>query len=482
VERDRKLELARRLRALLNAAQERHALRPSIEALSLWLSSPDWYYRLVSARHTEWIQAWASSDETSLRRALLAFVDPEEAAEARFAHFVEEAETAQAAGLIERQPESVLMFGSLFNFALEPDSLPVVRARPYESLEQALGYDPKIIERYENHRAFARELGAEMQRAGIPIRDMLDVQSLIFVSSDMHEFWEWDPPGEEATAANARAGPDDHRRDARPYLSVCSCLGYDTPYLLEWIEFHRLVGVERFFLYNNGDRQAQRELLAPYVEEGTVVLHDWPIFAPELPAREHCIQEHREDSRWIAFIDTDEFLFSPTERPLPEVLADYEAWPGVGVNWAMFGTSGHRYKPPGLVIESYLQMVHDRHIQSIVDPTRVIAPASPHRFAYRSGVAVDENFHPLTSDWTTYVSFSRLRINHYHTKSEEEFRVKCSRPQPSGRLPRGALYFERTMNRLMGSGQVDHAILGYLPALRKLLARAPAAIARSGGS
>ena len=38
----------------------------------------------------------------------------------------------------------------------------------------------------------------------------------------------------------------------------------------EWIEFHRLVGVERFFLYDNGSTDDHREVLAPYVEEGIV--------------------------------------------------------------------------------------------------------------------------------------------------------------------------------------------------------------------
>ena len=61
-----------------------------------------------------------------------------------------------------------------------------------------------------------------------------------------------------------------------------------------------------------------------------------------MPAFDHCIEHHRDDSRWIAFIDIDEFLFSPTGTPVPEILRDYEDWPGVGVNRVPFGPSGHR--------------------------------------------------------------------------------------------------------------------------------------------
>src|SRR5687768_9080374 len=62
----------------------------------------------------------------------------------------------------------------------------------------------------------------------------------------------------------------------KPYLSVCSIYRDHAEYLREWIEFHRLVGVERFFLYDNESSDDHREVLAPCVERGIVVIHDWP--------------------------------------------------------------------------------------------------------------------------------------------------------------------------------------------------------------
>ena len=37
----------------------------------------------------------------------------------------------------------------------------------------------------------------------------------------------------------------------------------EASYLREWIEFHRLVGVERFFLYDHESVDDSREVLAP---------------------------------------------------------------------------------------------------------------------------------------------------------------------------------------------------------------------------
>ena len=94
------------------------------------------------------------------------------------------------------------------------------------------------------------------------------------------------------------------------HLSICAIYRDEAPYLREWVEFHRLVGVEHFYLYNNGSTDEHREALAPFLEEGVAeVLEDF--YPGQLGAYQHCLEERRDESRWIAFVDIDEFLFSP---------------------------------------------------------------------------------------------------------------------------------------------------------------------------
>ena len=264
-----------------------------------------------------------------------------------------------------------------------------------------------------------------------------------------------------------------------PYLAACAVYRDEAPYLCEWVEFHRLIGVERFFLYDNRSTDDHREVLAPYVDEGIVLLHDWPIFPAQMQAYEHCIKHHGDDARWIAFLDLDEFLFSPTGSPVSELLVPLERHPGVGANWAVFGSSGHVRRPPGLVIESYLRRTADpdvnAHIKSIVDPTRVRSFCVPHFFMYTDGPAVDENGRPIDSppySRTRSVSFERLRINHYQTKSEEEYRRKLARgPADSTLWFKEKLTEAGIQRRLRKLDEVeDRDILRYLPALREGLA------------
>jgi hypothetical protein len=276
------------------------------------------------------------------------------------------------------------------------------------------------------------------------------------------------------------------------YLAACAIYLNEGPYLEEWIEFHRLVGVERFFLYNHMSTDEHRAVLRPYVEDGTVVVKDWPDEPGQPTAYLDCLEEHRGDARWIAFIDLDEFLFSPTLAPLPDVLADYEEWPGVIVNWACHGPSGYETRPEGLVIENYLLRAADdyfgnRMVKSIVDPKRAIRVGggiNPHAFDYTEGCAVDEQFRPRDNGprgKTETVSFSRLRVNHYWMKSRQQWLAKLEIPSPQNGKRRRAKppMFDRMAP--VNSAVRDEVITAYVPELKAALAAGGASESLASG-
>jgi hypothetical protein len=253
------------------------------------------------------------------------------------------------------------------------------------------------------------------------------------------------------------------------YLSLCAIYRNEAPYLAEWIEFHRLVGVERFFLYDNDSDDDHLEVLRPHLDEGVVVRHDRGVFFRQQGAYEHALGEHRDASRWMAFIDTDEFLFSPTGRSLPDVLAGFERYPGVGVHRETYGTSSHKEKPEGLVTESYVWKFRGKaSIKTIVDPARVERYQNPHAFVYVGGEpAVDENGEPIDGWFLDEPTSALLRVNHYHTKSEAEFERKLQRERADTGVVPGP---RDDIPQLTGKIK-DEAIAIYVPRLREALAQ-----------
>jgi hypothetical protein len=259
------------------------------------------------------------------------------------------------------------------------------------------------------------------------------------------------------------------------YLSVFALFKDEAPYLEEWLRFHSGLGVDHFYLYNNNSADDCRTVLEPWLANGAVTLIDWPFQKAQLPAHAHCVTQHRRDSRWIAFIDIDEFLFCPSGEDLPSVLASYEAYPGIGANWVVFGSNGHTHRPAGLVTRNYQRRasfdlrvgfkllmrpggdrenIGDyprfcRHVKSIVNPQEVIRAFTPHSFRYRKEqLAVDENGTPIREGWrhslSAEISVSRLRVNHYWSKSVDELEAKMRR----GAATPGGYYTMETALRL----------------------------------
>jgi hypothetical protein len=271
-------------------------------------------------------------------------------------------------------------------------------------------------------------------------------------------------------------------------------------YLREWIEFHMLVGFERFYLYDNNSDDNHLEILEPYIAEGIVVLEHWPIAPGQHLAYEDCLAKQRQEAdrrrrhnpdirpdeaRWIAFFDIDEFLFSPTGVPVSKVLEDFEWHPAVVVNVHVFGTSGHTTEPEGFVIEHYSRRAHDSQnglvVKCIVDPRMTYHCFGSHAFLYMAEVdeyrgakfpepvfapidPVNERHEPITIRHTTPdLAYDLLRINHYWTKSEDVYREKWTRLRGDTGELRTQLGDEHLDSY---SAVPDDAIQMYVPTLR----------------
>lgn len=216
-------------------------------------------------------------------------------------------------------------------------------------------------------------------------------------------------------------------------LAVCAIFRDEARYLAEWVAFHRIQGVERFYLYDNLSKDDWRAELAPEIDAGIVEVTDWPPEPGQMSAYDDCLDRHRDDTRWIAMIDVDEFLFSPTGTPLPEVLRRFDTHPAVAVNRRFFGTNGHRHPAEGLVTENYPMRVRDDDwtnllVKSIVYPRMTVGSHSAHTFRLR-GVPVGEDGLPVPKATREPATAELLRINHYYAKSEEEFERKSVTPR-----------------------------------------------------
>lgn len=222
-------------------------------------------------------------------------------------------------------------------------------------------------------------------------------------------------------------------------LVVGAIIQNQAPFLKEWLEFHMLVGVERFYLFNNLSTDDFESVLKPYIKSGIVKLDHWPI---EIKSQEdfnniQCSAYRRivdltaESAKWLALIDVDEYLYPTKEEKLTDLLEDYEDFGGLSVNWQMFGTSNCQGIPEDkLMIEMLTRCAEannedNLHVKTISRPELIIRVTNPHFAKYvKHGTQVNEEKIPMSGSRSSYVSVEQVRINHYWTRDQHFFETQ----------------------------------------------------------
>lgn len=215
------------------------------------------------------------------------------------------------------------------------------------------------------------------------------------------------------------------------YLSLCAIVKNEAPYLPEWIEFYKLVGVEKFYIYDNESSDNTKEVLKPYIDTGDVVYTYQPGQAQQLVAYNDAVKKYKNETKWLGFFDLDEFVMPLSTKTIPEFLKDYEEECGVVIYWLVYGDNGYKTKTDGLVLERFTAHSEEgfgvnKYLKTIANP-REIKKMDVHYAVYRGGFAKDENGSFRPGGMGEYPQIKKIRMNHYFGKSFEEFMQKRNR-------------------------------------------------------
>lgn len=231
------------------------------------------------------------------------------------------------------------------------------------------------------------------------------------------------------------------KKDDYPYqLSIVAIFQNEERFLKEWIDFHRLMGVEHFYLFNHFSSDHYLSILQPYLDAGLVELQDWPYPSQEgneadwtrvqSAAYREGIVQAKGKTKWLAILDTDEFLFPVQASNLVDWLSAYGECSGILVNWQVFGTSHvSKIAKNQLLIE---QLIHQAPVQehmntyckSIVRPEAVKTCRDPHTVVYYPwsyAVDPDKCVFPWKFHASHPVKIDQVRINHYWSRDEDFF-------------------------------------------------------------
>jgi hypothetical protein len=282
------------------------------------------------------------------------------------------------------------------------------------------------------------------------------------------------------------------------FLSIVAIFKGENHYLLEWLEFHRLMGVEHFFLYDNGLEESSADLLAPYVQKGIVTHVQFP-HRPGLKDKSNkigtltlqqlaygdCLIRFRRHLQYLIQLDIDEFIF-PISQEMDSVKGVLQTLnkahiKGIETDWKIFGSNNHDSRPPGLVTENYtkttnqltdLKLTNVKSIGNVDFISTKYQFSNVHRFIYRFSII--DIFKRLFIGYPRVVHEKNadqlFQLNHYKMKSKEDYLNKRVVYSESWLADHNfEQEFENYNSKL--NDIEDHNILRFIPELKSRLTK-----------
>lgn len=215
-------------------------------------------------------------------------------------------------------------------------------------------------------------------------------------------------------------------------LGIVAIAKNEQDYIKEWVAFHKAVGFDKIILYNNDTMDNMVEEIIPFIEDGYVIYNEIHGTVQQLNAYNDALRKYSKLFRYLAFIDCDEFLFPVDEKEtvlsvIEKTMKQDRHAGGIAVNWVMYGSSGHETKPKGLLIENFLWRAippkpGTRCVKTICNPDLVVRFDHSHYPIYKRGIYAITPKGNRCLGWSNPVTeYVGLRINHYFTKSKEQW-------------------------------------------------------------
>jgi len=225
--------------------------------------------------------------------------------------------------------------------------------------------------------------------------------------------------------------------DYEHYCAVCLIIRDENEYLEDWLNWHSVHGADHFYIYDHGSKQPVTEVIkslgAKLQNKITVVDWSGSHISAQVEAYNDCLQRFGKVSRWIGFISVDEYVVLKNGKLLPEFLEGYEEYAGVFAAWVMYGADGQIKKSELPLMRRFLSESPSKasagvgkvFVQPILMKDMVIHNGHP----FEGFTVVDENKSPLQSAhlWKENTTTDAICINHYFTKSYEEWIEKLQR-------------------------------------------------------
>lgn len=235
---------------------------------------------------------------------------------------------------------------------------------------------------------------------------------------------------------------------------IVGCMKNEAPYILEWIAYHRAIGVDNFLIYTNGCEDGTAEILDRLDAMGLVNHRNndaWKGNSPQQYALNQALKEPViRNADWIIHIDVDEFMnIRCGNGTLDDFFAAAPDATNVAMTWRLFGYNGVTDLSDDFVIDQFdhcaPKFCPKPHtvwgFKTMFKNIGAYAKMSCHRpnqlvngfkdrVKWVNGSGRDMTREAAENGWRNSVKsigYDLLQLNHYALRSAESFLIKRQR-------------------------------------------------------
>jgi hypothetical protein len=224
-------------------------------------------------------------------------------------------------------------------------------------------------------------------------------------------------------------------------FSICSVFKNESKFLVEWIEFHKMIGVDHIFLYDNNSDDDYMNYISNYIDEGYITLKIWKKKHAQMQVYEDCYRTNSNSTNWLALLDIDEFICLHEQTNIKSWIKKFSAYPAVHVCWQMFGTNGRLIpSKEKLLIEQYTHGWPKLYGvgKIFLNTNKIFTPIKfyNHYIFNYFNLFLFKLKVPMINEHKKFIFFPELentpkrnsiQLNHYWSKSYEDYIKKINR-------------------------------------------------------